>query len=209
MLFGKKCDVLVGQEPKFLIMHIEVSLLVAQIKYPRISLFILSLIVAYLLFSYRSFAPLHNTLILLGYFGTFLTGILYAYGFTAPPATAILLVLAGNQNILFAGLVAGFGALLSDLIIFVFIRHSFTDEIERLSREKIFQCISKKVSSALQRYMLIAFASFLIASPLPTEIGVALLASVKSFSIKKFAIVAYLLHATGIFVILLIGRSIN
>ena len=113
-------------------------MLVIQIKYPKLSLFILSLIVGYLLFSYRSFASLHNTLILLGYFGTFLTGILYAYGFTAPPATAILLILAGDQNILFAGLVAGLGSLLSDIIIFLFIRHSFTDEIERFSKEKFF-----------------------------------------------------------------------
>jgi uncharacterized membrane protein YdjX (TVP38/TMEM64 family) len=110
----------------------------------------LSFIVAYLLFSYRSFAPLHNTLLLLGYFGTFLTGILYAYRFTAPPATAILLILAGDQNIVFAGLVAGLGALLSDLIIFLFIRHGFTDEIERLSKEKIFQYIQKKISTTFK-----------------------------------------------------------
>jgi uncharacterized membrane protein YdjX (TVP38/TMEM64 family) len=140
---------------------------VIQIKYPKLSLFILSFIVAYLLFSYRSFAPLHNTLLLLGYFGTFLTGILYAYGFTAPPATAMLLILAGDQNIVFAGLVAGLGALLSDLIIFLFIRHGFTDEIERLSKEKIFQYIQKKISTTLQRYMLMSIAGFLIASPLP------------------------------------------
>ena len=184
-------------------------MLVIQIKYPKLSLFILSLIVAYLLFSFRSFAPLHNTLILLGYFGTFLTGILYAYGFTAPLATVILLILSGDQNILFAGVVAGLGALLSDLIIFLFIRHSFTDEIERFSKEKLFQRISKKISPTLQRYILIALASFLIASPLPTEIGVTLMASLKSISTKKFAVITYLLHTTGIFVILLIGRNIN
>ena len=180
-----------------------------QIKYPKLSLFVLSFIVAYLLFGYRSFAPLHNTLILLGYFGTFLIGILYAYGFTAPPATAILLMLAGDQNIIFAGLAAGLGALLGDLIIFLVIRHGFNDEIERFSKEKFFQRIPKKISSILQRYVLIAFACFIIASPLPTEIGVALMASLKSISTKKFAVIAYLLHTTGIFVILLIGRNIN
>jgi len=183
--------------------------LVIPIKYPRLLLYILSFIVAYLLFSYRSFASLHNALILLGYFGTFLTGILYAYGFTAPPATAMLLILAGDQNILFAGLVAGFGALLSDLIIFLFIRHGFADEIERFAKEKFFQRIPKKVSIILQRYVLIAFACFLIASPLPTEIGVTLLASLKNISIKKFAVIAYLLHTMGIFVILLIGSNIS
>jgi len=182
---------------------------VIQIKYPKLLLFILSFIVAYLLFSYRSFVPLHNALILLGYFGTFLTGILYAYGFTAPPATAILLMLAGDQNIIFAGLAAGLGALLGDLIIFLVIRHGFNDEIERFSKEKFFQRIPKKISSILQRYVLIAFACFIIASPLPTEIGVTLLVSLKRMSIKKFAVIAYLLHTLGIFVILLIGSNIS
>jgi len=180
---------------------------VIQIKYPKLSLFVLSFIVAYLLFGYRSFAPLHNTLILLGYFGTFLIGILYAYGFTAPPATAILLILAGHQNILFAGLVAGFGALLSDLIIFLLVRRSFTDEIERFSKEKFFQRIPRRIFGTPSRYMLIAFAGFLIASPLPTEIGVTLMASLKNMSTKKFAVIAYLLHTIGIFAILLAARA--
>jgi len=57
--------------------------------------------------------------------------------------------------------------------------------------------------------MLMFIAGFLIASPLPTEIGVVLMASLKNILTKKFAVVAYLLHTTGIFVILLIGCNIN
>lgn len=85
------------------------SLGMIQLKYLKRSLFVLSFVVAYLIFSYRSLAPVHTTLISLGYFETFLTGILYAYGFTAPSVTAILLILAGHQNTVFGGLVAGLG----------------------------------------------------------------------------------------------------
>ena len=182
--------------------------ILSEIKYPRLFLLILSFIVAYLLFSNRSFTPLHNILILLGYLGTFLAGILYAYGFTAAAATAMLLIFAKEQNFFLAGLIAGIGALLSDLIIFLFIRHTFAEEIKRLSGEKFFQRIQKKISSNIQRYVLVAFAGFIIASPFPTEIGVTLMASMKNISTKKFAVMAYLLHTTGIFTILLIGSVI-
>ena len=87
----------------------------------------MSFVIAYILFADTSYAPLHDTLVFLGYFGTFLAGFLYAYAFTAAPAAAILLILAKEQNILFAGFIAGVGALLSDLVIFHFIRHGFSD----------------------------------------------------------------------------------
>jgi len=182
--------------------------ILSEIKYPKLSLLILSFIVAYLLFSNRFFTPLHNILILLGYFGTFLAGIFYAYGFTAATATAMLLIFAKEQNFLLAGLIAGIGALLSDLIIFLFIRHTFAEEIKRLSRGKTFQSIQEKLPSTLKKYLITVFAGFLIASPLPTEIGVTLMASMKNISTKKFAVMAYLLHTIGIFTILLIGSVI-
>lgn len=169
---------------------------------------ILSFLIAYILFADRSYVPLHDTLVFLGYFGTFLTGFLYAYAFTAAPAAAILLILAKEQNLLFAGFIAGVGALLSDLVIFHFIRHGFSDEVQKLSDEKIVQYARRKLPDSIQKYLLAFLAGFLIASPLPTEIGVTLMASIKSISTRKFSIIAYSLHTSAIFLILLIGSII-
>jgi len=168
-------------------------------------LLVLSFIIAYILFADRSYTPLHDALVFLGYFGTFLAGFLYAYAFTAAPAAAILLILAKEQNLLFAGFIAGVGALLSDLVIFHFIRHGFSDEVEKLSKEKIVQHVQRKLPNSIRKYLFASLAGFLIASPLPTEIGVTLMASIKSISTRKFSIIAYSLHTGAIFVILLIG----
>jgi len=165
-------------------------------------------VIAYILFADTSYAPLHDTLVFLGYFGTFLAGFLYAYAFTAAPAAAILLILAKEQNILFAGFIAGVGALLSDLVIFHFIRHGFSDEVQKLSKEKIVQYAQRKIPDSIRKYLFVSLAGFLIASPLPTEIGVTLMASVKSISTRKFSIIAYSLHTSAIFIILLIGSII-
>jgi len=182
--------------------------ILSKIKYPKFLLLILTFVAAYLLFRGRNFLPLHNFLLSLGYIGTFLAGILFVYGFTAAPATAILLILAKEQSILSAGFIAGFGALLGDLIIFQFIRHSFADELEKLSKEKITLYLNNKAPNVLKKYTLPVIAGFIIASPLPDEIGVSLLASVKVISIEVFSLMTYLLNTIGIFVILIVGTLI-
>ena len=168
----------------------------------------MTFLIAYLLFYERNYQPFHDFIFSLGYFGTFLAGAMFAYGFTAAPATAILLILAKEQNVLFAGLIGGLGALVGDLIIFKFIRYSFADEIRKLRREKIVQYLNHRTPSVLKKYILPVFAGFIIASPLPDEIGVSLLAFSGNISMKVFSIISYVLNTAGIFAILLIGKVI-
>jgi uncharacterized membrane protein YdjX (TVP38/TMEM64 family) len=151
---------------------------------------------------------LHYALVLMGYFGTFLAGLLYPYALTSAAGTGILLILAKEQNILLAGVVAGIGALISDTIIFLFVKHGFGDEVKKLSKETVVQTVNRWIPDSVRLYLLATLASVLIASPLPTEIGIMLMTSIKNMSVKKFIIIVYILHATAIFVILLIGSII-
>lgn len=182
--------------------------IVSRIKYPKLILLGLTFVAAYILFKGRTFSPFHNFLLSLGYLGSFLAGVLFVYGFTAAPATAILLILAKEQNIFLTGFIAGFGALAGDLILFKFIRHSFSDEIERLSNEKAILYAKNKTPQLLKRYLIPVLAGFIIASPLPDEIGVSLLAASQTISIRTFSIISYTLNSTGIFVILILGKLI-
>ena len=181
-------------------------------KYPKLVLLLFTFVIAGVLFYVgRYYAPFHELLISLRYGGTFLGGIFYAYGFTAAPATAVLLVLAKEQNIVFAVLIGGFGALLSDLLIFNIVRYSFADEIKKLEKERFVKYIEKKEKTIFGHYynhVFPALAGFLIASPLPTEIGVTMMASIKNLSVTRFMVIAYLLHSLGIFVILIVGQII-
>ena len=179
-----------------------------RIKYPKFLLLLLTFLIAYILFYGRTYRPFNDFIISIGYFGTFLAGISFAYGFTAAPATAILLILAKEQNIFLAGFIGGLGALVGDLIIFNFIRHSFADEIKRLSKEKIVLYINHKTPSLFKIYLIPVLAGFIIASPLPDEIGVSLLAASRTISIKIFSVISYMLNTAGIFVILYIGNII-
>jgi hypothetical protein len=179
-----------------------------KIKYPKLSLFIISVILVYFLFSGLAYNPLHDALVFMGYFGTFLAGLLYPYALTSAAGTGILLILAKEQNILLAGGVAGIGALISDIILFLFITHSFSDEVQKLSKETVVRTINRWIPDSVRVYLLATFAGLLIASPLPTEIGILLMTSIKNMSFKKFIIIIYVLHVSAIFIILLIGNTI-
>ncbi len=178
------------------------------IKYPKFVLLILTFVIAYLMILGKDFSLFHNFLLSLEYFGTFLAGVFFTYGFTAAPAVALLLIFAGEQNILLAGFIGGFGAMVGDLIIFKFIRYSFSDEIKKLSIEKPVSYISNKIPGLLKRYLILALAGFIIASPLPDEIGISLLSVSKFVSTNLFSVFSYVLNTIGIFVILWIGSLI-
>jgi len=185
--------------------------ILSRIHYPRLSLLVIIFLISYLLIYGRPHDELHAFLLSLGYAGIFFSGIFYAYGFTAGPATLVLLSLAKDQNLLVAGMIGGVGALIGDLIIFFFVRKTFAGELDMLSRNQLVKRVEKgerRLFGHFQRYVLPAFASFFIASPLPTEIGVTLMASRRHLSTKAFAVIAYLLHTTGISLILLVGQAL-
>ncbi len=175
------------------------------IKYPKLILLIFTFVLAYALFKEREVAVFHDSLLSLGYFGTFLAGIFFVYGFTAAPASALLLIFAQEQNILYGGLIAGLGALAGDLLIFSLIRHSFRDEIRKLSREKALRHFHALIPHGIKKYCILALAGFIIASPLPDEVGVSLLVGMTKISKITFSIVSYILNTSGIFMIMVAG----
>jgi hypothetical protein len=175
-------------------------------KYPKLLLFIVSVIIVYFFFSRLLYEPLHDALVYLGYFGTFLAGLLYPYAFTSAAGTAILIIISKEQNILLAGMVASAGALISDIIIFFFVKYTFAEEMRGLSKEAIVMTLSRRIPNSFRIYLLASIAAILIASPLPTEMGIMLMASIKKITTKKFVAIIYILHEGAIFVILLISK---
>src|SRR3989344_1174650 len=176
------------------------------IKYPRLLLLLFTFIIAYVLLISRDLSVVNNLISNLGYGGTFLAGIFFAYGFTAAPATAFLLIISKEQNLFLAGCIGGLGALLGDFIIFRYIRYISADEIKKLSKAKVIRRFNHNHTTRFKKYVLTVFAGFIIASPLPDEIGVSLLAASRTISTKYFSVISYLLNTLGILVILWIGK---
>lgn len=178
------------------------------LKYKKLMLLLLSFVIAYFLFAGRDVSLFKSLLSRFGYFGTFFAGVFFTYGFTAAPATAVLLILAKQQNIFLATVVGGFGALIGDLLIFQFVRFELWYELKLLGKEKIFSEIKLRIPAFFKKYLVPVLAGFIIASPLPDEIGVALLAGSTNISTKLFSVISFSLNALGIFLILAIGANL-
>ncbi|MEK6941385.1 MAG: hypothetical protein AABW85_00830, partial [archaeon] len=163
-------------------------------RYPKLLLLSLSFAMAYVLLNGAHFVGLRGFLGSLGLVGAFFAGLMYVYGFTAAYGTAIFLILAKGNGLALAGLVAGTGALLGDMLIFKFLRHSFSDELRLLSNEKFFVALGQKFPAGAKNFFLPAIGGLIIASPLPDELGVLLLAASPAVSTRNFAALSFILN---------------
>src|SRR4030042_4077826 len=148
-------------------------------KYPKITALIIVIIFTYILFRNPAVRNFISSLDGGGNIGIFIAGMGYTFGFTGPFSTGFFLAL-NPKNILLAGIIGGIGAMFSDLLIFKFVRFSFTDEFNRLRNEKISRKLKdfmkKILGKKARKILLYIFACILIASPLPDEGGIIILA---------------------------------
>ncbi len=177
-------------------------------KYPKLTLLAATFVFAYFLYAAQTFLLLRQSISEWGYIGALVAGILYVFGLTAAPATAIFLLMADHYNIVVLGILGGLGSLLGDFMIFKLIRYSFADEIRTLFQERIVHYFTRRVPHALRKMFIPLVAGFIIASPLPDEVGVFLLAASPRVTSRFFAMLCYVLNTAGIFVILGIGRAV-
>lgn len=174
------------------------------IKYPKFLLFLVTIVLALFLLQGQELSFIEKSLDSLGPFAGFFAGFFFAYCFSTAPATACFFILAKRHNIFFLSITGGLGALVGDLVIFYFIKSTFSDEIELLAKEKAVVWINKKIPKAIRYYVLPVIGGFVIASPLPDEIGIAMLASSK-LSPRVFSVLSLLLSTVGIFAIVMVG----
>jgi len=181
------------------------------LRYPKMLLLAATVFLAYGMFRDEGIQSYFHSLGGLGYVSAFFGGMLFATGFGAPFGVAILATIADDVNILLGAVIGGLGALLTDFLIFKFIRLTFLDEIERLKKSKAFAMLNglmkRRVPPKTSFYISLGVAGFVIASPLPDEFGVTILAGLTTVSERTFAVVSFALNTVGIFAVLGIGLA--
>jgi len=174
-------------------------------KYPKLFILIIIILLAYYLFSQPFIPDWMEIFNKLGNFGVLVSGVLTAFGFTAPFGIGLLINL-NPSSILFASLLAGLGATIVDLLIFKTIKFSFTDEFKKLEKTKLIKeiehIVRKNKSVLIRHYLLYIFAGIILATPLPDELGVSMLAGLTTIKPMKLAIIGFVLHTCAIFCIL-------
>jgi hypothetical protein len=175
-------------------------------RYKKFTVLLFSFVLAYLIVSNKYLENFFLYFSGLDYLGAFFVGMGYAYGFTAAPATAILILMDKALNPFILAAIAGIGALIADILILQFVRHSFQDEIDYLKKEKFMLYLKKLVPSKIIYYLVPFFGWLIIASPLPDEIGVVLLSTEEKINEKEFIFVSWLINSIGLLLILILAR---
>ncbi len=144
----------------------------------------------------------------LGYAGTFVLGFFYPYGVTTPAAIAGFFLLGKTLDPLVLALVGAAGAVISDFLIFYFIRHKLLDHFDSFARRfnvRMHLVRHKVQRRSILKHLVPIIAGLIIASPLPTEIAIGIFAAIK-FELKRFLIYAFVFHLASIYIVSQIGR---
>lgn len=177
-------------------------------KYPKLIILALFMVFAYYLFSKPIIIDLISNLQDFNYPGIFLSGIFLAFGFTAPISIGFLINIE-VENIILAAIIGGIGGMIADLFIFKIIKFSFIDELKELEKTRAIREIEKIIENnkhiKIKHYLLYIFSGLIIASPLPDEIGVSILAGLTTVKPLKLAIMSFILHTIVIFLLIYLG----
>lgn len=176
------------------------------VKYPKLVLLASTIFLAGGLFSNHDVQEFFHSLGDLGYISALFGGMLFAFGFGAPFGVAILATIADEVNILAGAAVGGLGALATDYLLFKFIRMTFNDEIDRFKNSKMYGLFQgllvRRIPPKVSFYISVGIAGIIIASPLPDEFGVAMLAGLTTVRARTFAVISFVLNTLGILVVL-------
>lgn len=136
----------------------------------------------------------------LGYLGIIISGALIASTFTAPTGIVMLLILAKQYTPIEIGFIAGTGAVLSDVLIFHLVRDNLANELEDLYKQFRGSHLTHIFHSKYFHWTLPVIGAFIIASPLPDELGVSLL-SISKMKLPQFIFTSFCMHSLGIFLV--------
>lgn len=134
-------------------------------------------------------------------------GLFFTSAFTAAPAIVVLGQLAQANSVFVVGLVGGVGAALGDLILFRFFKDTISADIRLLMRRSCGQACVRALRTRPARFLSVILGGFIIASPFPDELGLALM-GVTRISLPVLIPVSYTLNATGIILLGLAARQL-
>ena len=183
------------------------------LRYPKLLLLLATCLLAFFLVESGLLDWMHGITGTLGYISVFLAGVGYSFTLTTAFSIGAFVELSHQVHPLLGGLIAGTGALLGDLLIFTFIRFSIHEEIQDLM-----QVVSTSVRQLMHQptwferikpALLWIVAGLIIGSPLPDELGIALLGHAGRIHPRLFVLLCFTFNTLSATAILATARALS
>ncbi len=143
-----------------------------------------------------------------GYLGALVAGFFFSSMLTAAPATASLFMLGNTLNPFYIALIGATGAMVADFILFTLIKYRISHHYGLFNKMRLWvykQAFAEYIKNhRIFKHTIPLLGVLIIASPLPDELGIALLGASK-YSTRKFFIVAWVMNFLGILAITYLG----
>lgn len=171
-----------------------------------IAIIVLSVLVAVLLVRTNVLADSLVSIQELGIMGAFIAGMFFTSIFTTAPAIVTLGEISFLQGIFSTALFGAAGGVVGDLIIFRFVRDRFSGHVaEIMTHQSVWRRFHLLFKRRFFRWITFLVGGFILASPLPDELGVAVLGFSK-MRVKYFALLSFVFNFLGIVGIGLVAR---
>lgn len=137
-----------------------------------------------------------------------LMGFLFSLTFTAAISTSVFILLSQtSQNPYLIALLGGAGSVIANGLIYKFFKDELIYDIELLEPESAKKIAHKIMHSKLFVGLIPFIAAVSLASPLPDELGILMLAG-SNYKYTKFFLLSFGFHTIGILLIVLFGKQI-
>lgn len=163
---------------------------------------IISIVVAYLLVETRAFEGFLAASGGIKFLGSFIAGIFFTSIFTFALSTVTLAEIALSNNIWSVAFFGGLGAVVGDVIIFKFLRKGIAEDIERLIKKR--NRLGGIFHLRFFRFLIPFLGAIFIASPLPDEVGLAMM-GVMNLKMKFLIPISFALNFFGILIVGLVA----
>ena len=142
-----------------------------------------------------------------GYLTSFVAGFFFTSVFTVSLSTVVLGDIMLSTPILWVAAVGAAGAALGDLILFRFLRDHVSADVGELLGTARRHRIKKVHRLRLSRFLWPLVGALIIASPLPDELGLAIL-GLSHVKTRYFIPISYVFNFIGLVIVGLIARAI-
>lgn len=141
------------------------------------------------------------------YTASFISGIFFTSAFTIAPSTVALASIAGTTSTMSVAFFGALGAMIGDVIMFLFIRDYLAKDIMASIRPSTLRHIMHSLHFGFFKWTLPIVGALVIASPLPNELGLTLM-GLSRMRIGFLLPLSFCLNLIGIYSILWLAQTI-
>ena len=140
------------------------------------------------------------------FIGSFVAGMFFVSIFSVAPATVVLAEIAQSNSVFWVAFFGGIGALVGDLIIFRFIKDRFAEDFLQLIKKTRSERLVSIFMLKLFKWLVPFFGALIVASPLPDELGLAMM-GLSKMKTSLFIPLSFFLNSLGILIIGIITKT--